>query len=134
MGERRAEPETFGTVLRRMRQTKNLTQRDVARAIEMDFSYFSRLETDRFKSLPTRETVENIAGAMQCTAEETAELLAAAGRIAMEMQERPALRRLYRTALQLDALAVEALVMQAEERLKHQQTVKGQKRENGMSR
>jgi transcriptional regulator with XRE-family HTH domain len=135
MADRRPEPETFGTVLRRMRQAKNLTQRDVARAIEMDFSYFSRLETDRFKSLPTRETIENISRAMQCNDDETAELLAAAGRVALEMQERPALRRLYRTAMQLDAAALEELVRQAEERLKQRQTAQGQKgeRRDGLS-
>ena len=121
------EQETFGTVLRRIRLAKNMTQRDVARAIEMDFSYFSRLETDRFKSLPTRETIENIARAMQCNADETAELLATAGRVAEEMQERPALRRLYRTALQLDAAALEELVVQAEGRLKRQLTDNDQK-------
>lgn len=122
------EQETFGMVLRRIRLAKNMTQRDVARAIEMDFSYFSRLETDRFQSQPTRETIEKIARSMQCTVEETAELLAAAGRIAEEMRERPALRRLYRAALQLDAAALEELVSQAEGRLEQQQTANGRKK------
>ena len=57
MEPRDQEPETFGTVLRRIRQAKRLTQREVARAIGMDFSYFSRLEMGRFNSLPTRDTV-----------------------------------------------------------------------------
>ena len=39
--------------------------------------------------LPTRTTVEKIAQAMQCTTTETAELLAAAGRISEEMQAQP---------------------------------------------
>src|SRR5919199_2506813 len=60
---REQEPEPFGTVLRRIRQVKRLTQRQVARAITMDFSYFSRLEMDRFQSLPTCDTVIKIAEA-----------------------------------------------------------------------
>jgi transcriptional regulator with XRE-family HTH domain len=58
------EPETFGAVLRCIRQSKGLTQRDIARRIDMDFAYFSRLETDRLRGLPTRTTVEKIAQAM----------------------------------------------------------------------
>jgi transcriptional regulator with XRE-family HTH domain len=124
MEPRDQEPETFGTVLRRIRKAKRLTQREVARAIGMDFSYFSRLEMDRFKSLPTRDTVAKIAEAMRCTDTEIMELLAAAGRVAVEMQERPALRRLYRTAAQLPEAALEELITAAEERLKWQQVPK----------
>jgi transcriptional regulator with XRE-family HTH domain len=114
------ESETFGAVLRRIRQSKGLTQRNIARRIDMDFAYFSRLETDRMSGLPTRTTIEKIAQAMQCTPMETAELLAAAGRISEEMQANPELRRLFRTATQLSPSALEELVQQAEERLNRQ--------------
>jgi transcriptional regulator with XRE-family HTH domain len=123
------EPETFGAVLRRIRQSKGLTQRDIARRIDMDFAYFSRLETDRMSGLPTRTTVEKIAQAMQCTTTETAELLAAAGRISDEMQTRPELRRLFRTAAQLSPSALEELVQQAEEQLKRQRNTPRKRRE-----
>ncbi len=76
-------------VLRRIRLSKGRTQREVARTIEMDFAYFSRLESDTFARLPTRATIEKIANAMQCTATEKAELLAAAGRVSEEMQTHP---------------------------------------------
>ena len=121
MEPREERRETFGTVLRRIRKSKDMTQREVARAINMDFSYFSRLETDHFKSLPTRETIAKIADAMQCTEVEKADLLAAAGRVAVEMQERPELRRLFRTATQLPSAELEELVKRAEEQLKQQQ-------------
>lgn len=121
MESREEGQETFGTVLRRIRQSKDMTQREVARAINMDFSYFSRLETDHFKSLPTRETIAKIADAMRCTEVEKADLLAAAGRVAVEMQERPELRRLFRTATQLPSAELEELVKRAEEQLKQQQ-------------
>jgi transcriptional regulator with XRE-family HTH domain len=95
----------------------------------MDFAYFSRLELDRFKSLPTRETIEKIAHAMNCTEAEKMELLTAAGRVHVEMRERPALRRLYRTAAQLSPSTLEDLIAQAEERLKQEQKAKGKRGE-----
>jgi transcriptional regulator with XRE-family HTH domain len=122
--------ETFGTVLRRIRQSKNLTQRDVARHIEMDFAYFSRLETDQVNGMPMRETINKIAKAMKCTAAETAELLAAAGRVSEEMQTRPELRQLFRTAAQLPPAALEKLVQEAEERLKRHRETQRKRRKN----
>jgi transcriptional regulator with XRE-family HTH domain len=129
MDQRRREQEAFPDVLRRIRMSKDLTQRDVARAIAMDFAYFSRLESHAFKSLPTRATIEKIASAMKCTAEEKAELLAAAGRVSEEMQKRPGLRQLFRTAAQLSPSALEELVQQAEERLKRQRPASRKRRE-----
>jgi transcriptional regulator with XRE-family HTH domain len=127
MAQQKKPQDTFGTVLRRIRLSKNQTQRDVARLIGMDFAYFSRLESDSFKSLPTRATVEKIADAMSCTATEKAELLAAAGRISEEMQARPQLRRLFRTATQLSPAVLDELVQEAEERLKQQQKTPGKR-------
>jgi transcriptional regulator with XRE-family HTH domain len=129
MKQRGQEPETFSAVLRRIRTSKGMTQRDVARAIAMDFAYFSRLESNAFKSVPTRATIEKIATAMRCTAVEKAELLAAAGRVSEEMQKRPELRRLFRTAAQLSPSALEELVQQAEERLKQQRPAPRKQRE-----
>lgn len=92
--------------LRRIRLSKWQTQRDVARAIGMEFAYVSRLESEAFASLPTRATIAKIATAMQCTAVEEAEPLAAAGRVSEPMQTRPELRRLFRTAGQLSPSAI----------------------------
>jgi transcriptional regulator with XRE-family HTH domain len=122
--------ETFGTVLRHIRQSKKLTQRDVARRIEMDFAYFSRLETDQVNGMPMRETINKIAKAMKCTAVETAELLAAAGRVSEEMQTRPELRQLFRTAAQLPPAALEKLVQEAEQRLKQHRGTQRKRRKN----
>lgn len=128
MTQRRFTQETFGMVLRRIRLAKGLTQRIVARAIGMDFAYFSRLESDALASLPTRATIERIAAAMQCTAAEKAELLAAAGRVSEEMQKRPELRQLFRTATQLPPTVLEELVQAAEERLKQQRETQSKRR------
>jgi transcriptional regulator with XRE-family HTH domain len=130
MAQRRRTPETFGTVLRRIRLSKGLTQRVIARTIEMDFAYFSRLESDALASLPTRATIEKIADAMHCTVTEKADLLAAAGRVSEEMQKRPELRRLFRTAAQLPPAVLEKLVQDAEERLKQQQQAQHKRKEN----
>jgi hypothetical protein len=96
----------------------------------MDFAYFSRLETDRLTGLPMRETITKIAKAMKCTAMETAELLAAAGRVSEEMQTRPELRRLFRTAVQLPPSVLEELVQEAEDRLKQQSETLRKRRKN----
>ncbi len=77
---------TFGQILREIRRQKNKTQREVAKAIDMDFSYFSRLENDRFDSLPTLETIDKIAQELECSEEERALLIEAAGRITKEME------------------------------------------------
>jgi transcriptional regulator with XRE-family HTH domain len=108
---------TFGKTLQRIRREKGKTQRDVANIIEMDYSYFSRLENDRFESKPTRETVDKIAEALECTEEERGELLAAAGRIDEELEkatriasERPAVGKLFRAVVNLPPERIAELV------------------------
>lgn len=78
---------TFGKTLERIRRAKSVTQREIASRIGMDFSYFSRLENDRFDSKPTRETIDKIAKALDCTDDERSALLAAAGRIDEELED-----------------------------------------------
>jgi transcriptional regulator with XRE-family HTH domain len=99
---------SFGKTLQKIRREKGKKQRDVAKDIGMDFSYFSRLENDRFDSKPTRETIEKIADALECTPEEQSELLASAGRIDEELEqmalragENPKLRELFKSASML---------------------------------
>ena len=55
---------SFGKTLQRIRRAKGKTQRQIANKMKMDYSYFSRLENDRFDSQPTRETVEKITQAL----------------------------------------------------------------------
>ncbi len=112
---------TFGKTLQRLRREKDMTQREVAQAIEMDYSYFSRLENDRFDSKPTRETIDKIAEALGCTEDERGELLAAAGRIDEELEkaaliagEKPALGKLFRAAVRLPLDRIEELADQVE--------------------
>lgn len=96
---------TFGKVLQKIRRSKGMTQREVAKKIDMDFSYFSRLENDRFESKPTRETIDKIADALECNESERDELMAAAGRITEEVEraanKSPEMIKLFRSAIQL---------------------------------
>lgn len=108
-------PETFGQTLKRLRMGKGLTQRDVARKIDMDFSYYSRLEGDRIGD-PTRETVIDLCQGINATPDEQNELLATAGRVGEEMQDQPLLKQLYKAAAGLPNASLADLVRQAEEK------------------
>lgn len=99
---------TFGKVLQRIRRSKDMTQREVAKKIDMDFSYLSRLENDRFDSKPTPETIDKIADALSCDELEHNELMGAAGRITGELEKaaqiankNPEMMRLFRSAVHL---------------------------------
>lgn len=100
----------FGEVLKKIRRSKDLTQREVAKEIDMDYSYFSKLENDRFESNPTPKTINKIADAMKCNEQERNELLAAADRINEEAQKvakqatkDPTMMTLFRSAVNLSA-------------------------------
>lgn len=129
------EKLSFGQTLQKIRRSKDLSQRDVAAEIKMDFSYFSRLENDRFDSKPTRETIDKIATAMKCTPEERSELLAAAGRIDEEVEkaakkaaENPSLSNLFRSLPQLPTEKLEELWQQVQNELEAKSKPKPKKR------
>jgi HTH-type transcriptional regulator, competence development regulator len=99
---------TFGKILKQIRRDKGKTQREVAKAIDMDFGYFSKLENDKFDSQPILETIDKIALELDCTEVERASLREAAGRITKEMElvakkasADPVLAKLYRSAIHL---------------------------------
>ncbi len=117
---------TFGKTLQKIRRAKDMTQRDVANAIPMDYSYYSKLENDRFDSNPTRETIDKIAKALKCTDEEKNDLLAAAGRTTQEMEQvtrvananpemRKPLNKLFKAAINLSPDRLDKLAAEVEE-------------------
>lgn len=115
---------TFGKTLQRIRRAKGKTQRDVAQKIGMDYSYFSRLENDRFDSRPTRETIDKIADALECTDEERGELLSSAGRIDEELEkaariasEKPTVGKLFRAVVHLPQDRVAEILEQVQSEL-----------------
>lgn len=76
--------ETFGETIQRLRRERGLTQRQVAAALDIDFTYLSKLENDRGEP-PSEKTVRNLAEVLEVDAEE---LLARAGRLPSELRER----------------------------------------------
>ncbi len=117
---------TFGKTLQKIRRAKDMTQRDVANDIPMDYSYYSKLENDRFDSNPTRETINKIAKALKCTDEEKNDLLAAAGRTTQEMEQvtriananpemRKPLNKLFKAAINLSPERLDKLAAEVEE-------------------
>lgn len=112
---------SFGNTLKRIREAKGLSQREVARRTDMDHARFSRLENDRTGFNPTRETVEKIAQSLEATEEERRELLAAAGRLDQEIEsmahivsKHPAVAKLLRIIIRLSQNQIEELLRQVE--------------------
>lgn len=69
--------ETFGMALRRHRRAAGVTQRELARRIEKDFSYISKLENDRLPP-PAADTVVAICEVLGINSDE---LLALTGKL-----------------------------------------------------
>lgn len=76
--------ETFGKRIKRLRRELELTQREVASSLGIDFTYLSKLENDRGEP-PGEETVRKLAGVLHVEAEE---LLALAGKVPPELRQR----------------------------------------------
>ncbi len=89
---------TFGQLLRERRRQAGISQRKLAEAVGVDFSYVSKLENDRL-SAPAAETVVRLAEAIGTSPDE---LLAAArkipGEVGDEVVREPAAQRFLRMA------------------------------------
>lgn len=79
-----APAETFGKRIQRLRREKELTQRDVAGKLGIDFTYLSKLENDRGEA-PGEDTVRNLATVLD---DEEEELMALAGKVPGTLRER----------------------------------------------
>ena len=78
------DPITFGGRIRELRRARELTQRQVAAALGIDFTYLSKLENDRGE--PASEAlVRRLAELLDGDPEE---LLALAGRVPPELRDR----------------------------------------------
>lgn len=75
---------TFGERVRELRLQKGLAQRDLAKLVEIDFTYLSKIENDRV-SPPSDEVIHNLAKHLDANEEE---LLALAAKVdAGELRE-----------------------------------------------
>lgn len=120
---------SFGKILQEIRRRKGKTQREIANAISMDYSYYSKLENDRLGSNPTRETIDKISAALECNEDEKNELLLSAGRTTEEFEqvakvviEDPeksgSFNRLFKAALDLTPDKLEEIVKDVEKEAK----------------
>ena len=53
------ETKTFGQTLKNLRRSKGITQRELASAVGVDFSYISKVENDRMPA-PAADTIVRI--------------------------------------------------------------------------
>lgn len=79
-----APQETFGATIQRLRRLHDLTQRQLASELGIDFTYLSKLENDRGEK-PSEKIVRELAVRFEVDPEE---LLALAGRLPGELGER----------------------------------------------
>ncbi len=74
---------TFGQILKEARRAKNISQRDLADKVGVDFSYISKLENDRMPP-PSAETLIKMAEILK---EPQDLFLATAGRLDSEIKD-----------------------------------------------
>ena len=78
-----SESESFGSILREYRRKANVSQRDLASKVGLDFSYISKLENDRLPP-PSADTIIEICGVLEI---DPSELLALAGKLPTQVQK-----------------------------------------------
>ena len=74
---------SFGAKLRELRQMRQLNQRDLAKAVEIDVTYLSKLETGKMEP-PAEGTVRKLAAALDV---EPTELLILAKKIPADVRD-----------------------------------------------
>jgi len=107
---------TIGQRIREIRKSRNLTQRELADRVGINFTYLSRVENDRLddEQTPREETLQRIARALDADPDE---LLLLARRIPDAYRDRILSRPgMFRKLLNLSDTALEELVKQLEQR------------------
>ena len=75
--------QKFGTLLKEIRRSNQISQRDLAERVGVDFSYISKIENNRLAP-PAAETIIKICEALGVPSEI---LLAQAGKVSTEMKD-----------------------------------------------
>ena len=112
---------TVGERIREIRKSRNLTQRELADRMGINFTYLSRVENDRLddEQTPREETIQRIARALETDADE---LLLLAKRIPDAYRDRILSQPgVFRKLLNLSDTALEELMrsMEDSKRTKH---------------
>jgi len=75
--------ENFGQILKDIRRSKNVSQRDLANSVGVDFTYISKIENDRLPP-PAAETIIKMAEVLKVPEEL---LLAHSGKVSNELKD-----------------------------------------------
>jgi len=113
----------FGTLLRRTREGKGVTLRELEDRTGINSTYISKLETGRMKHSPTRDTILKLAQGLGCNQEETDELLVAARRLPEELENKmlsnPVLLNFFRATKKLSDEDLQNIVKEIERKKRH---------------
>lgn len=74
------DPHLFGPVLKRLRESRHLSQRDLSTTAGLHVTYVGKIEGGAVGA-PTKNTVEALAAALRATEDELEELLHASGHL-----------------------------------------------------
>jgi HTH-type transcriptional regulator, competence development regulator len=76
--------EDFGKLIRQARKVKNYSQRELAKILQIDFTYLSKLENNRADYAPKEDVIRGLARNLDLDEEE---LIYLAGRIPHQEEE-----------------------------------------------
>ena len=76
--------KSFGRIVRQARKDKGCSQRDIAKLVDLDFTYLSKLENDRATYAPKEDVIRKLAACLNLDAEE---LIFLAGRLPEQNEE-----------------------------------------------
>ncbi len=87
MGKQGERPVRFGERLRELRKAKNLSQRALAEKIDIDFTYLSKIESEKldFAQYPSEPLIRKLAEALDADVDE---LLLLAKKIPPDIRDR----------------------------------------------
>ena len=105
----------FGEKVRELRQAKNLTQRDLADKVKVNFTYISKIENGKldFGDYPSDELIRKLAKALGANADE---LLLLAEKIPEQIKKRVMQRPdAFRKFAELDDEAINRLLEEIDE-------------------
>jgi transcriptional regulator with XRE-family HTH domain len=87
MSKQEERPKRFGERLRELRKAKNLSQRALAEKIEIDFTYLSKIESEKldFAQYPSEPLIRKLAEALDADVDE---LLLLAKKIPPDIRDR----------------------------------------------
>ena len=109
---------TFGERLRELRKAKNLSQRALAEKVDINFTYLSKVESEKldFAQYPSEDLIRKLAKALEADVDE---LLLLAKKIPPEIRERVIERPdAFRKIASLDDEALDAVLKDIERKEK----------------